>query len=570
MNSARPTRKTSRAPRLLLAAGGILGISALLMTDVTSAGFVDTTYGAAELRTESPLSVPPVDYDQSANSSLFLSRKGDLFVAGDRRNGDGNGTIKNPTDEPTRVAFPAGVTIVDAVGSTNDFHTPNRTTNSYMALDSSGGVWTWGAPYGGRNLLGHGTSSQEQSRTARKVTRIENGEPLPEIVQISRSENQFYAVDGAGQLWVWGYGGENLPTPTTGNKSYPTLANKTTLLPQTGQCNTNASNHLGEVRWHSLWGGNNSSGAVATNGLVYSWGFDTSNGLVGNQVDARCPSLNEGVNRVVFEKYPDLYKTATGQVYDEAVLTSEQQRHARFLEIVENMRTSTLAECSTVKPTGVVDTSACPVRQLGFSARAGRLLLQNGEYYTWKISSSDYGDAFLAREVTANAPAVSPHIVTVGGSTNSLDRVVSGVSSTFGLTRDGVLYGWGENNYCQAIGAPTSNGQIVAADCADTGTQTPNGRRVVLPTPVQDLPAGQPVVRVAATQCAAWAETANGELWAWGGGTASAHNYRYCREPSSSGDRGYKIYDYSEVTDEHPMGLPVMGTTTGTKRVRGE
>ncbi|GAA1316108.1 hypothetical protein ACFSWE_02160 [Leucobacter albus] len=566
MNATRFARGNPRLPKLLLAGGAMLSLAALLTADATAAGFVDSTYGTAQLRTESPLSVPPVDYDQSANSSLFLTRTGDLYVAGDRRNGDGNGGTQAPTAEPTRVNFGEGVTIIDAIGSTNDFHTDWTSTNSYMALDSNGGVWTWGRPYGGGGITGHGPQSDAQSRAARRVTQVEGGGPMPAIMQISRSENQFYAIDGEGNLWAWGYDGENLPVPTSGNRAYPALANTTVAAPSTGTC---ATSNAGVVRWHSLWGGNNSSGAVATNGLIYTWGHDTSNGLTATQVNARCPALHEGPNRVLFQRYPELYQTAAGEVYDEATLTTEAARHARYLEIVEHMRPRTLAECSTVKPAGVVDESACPVRQYGFSARAGRLLLQTGELFTWKISTASYGDPFLGRAVTAATPAYAPHPVSFGGSTNSLDRVVTGVSASFGLTREGVLYGWGENNYCQAVGKPTQNGALVEADCAEFGRDSATGRRVDTPMPVQNLPEGQRVVRVAATQCAAWAETETRELWAWGGGTVSGADFRYCKQPSS-GHRGYKIYDYGSVTDEHPLGVPVTATTTGTMRVRGE
>lgn len=562
------TRGTSRRLLRALAGIGVLGVTAGLVTaDLTSAGFTDSTFTASTLRTESPLTVPPVSYDQSAASSLFIDRWGRLHVAGYRGTGDGNGGTPNIKNDPTLVEFGDGVTIVDAAGSTNDFAASSSQYTSYMALDSEGGIWTWGRPYNNVNLIGRGDISTADSYRAGRVTQTAEGSPLPPITAMGRTENQFLALDQTGVLWAWGYGNENLPTPQSAHAKLPTRANTTKYEPNTGQaCPTPGnSNAAGDVLWHSLWGGNNSSGAVAQNGLIYSWGYDTSNGLTSTRYDSGCPSLNQGANQLLFEKYPESYLNAAGESMKSEMSAAEKS--TRYSEIVANMKDGVLEACSGTKGTSVIDASACPVRQLAFSARAGRVLFQDGELYSWKISTANYGDAFLGRQ--AGASVYQPGRVELGG---AVDYVSAGVSSMTAVMQDGRALGWGENNYCQAIGAATNSGGslIPGGDCAKDWNDTGNSRRVTLPVEIQGLPTAEdPIKSLSTTQCATWVATESGRLYAWGGGTVAGQDFRYCRQPGSA-NSGYKIYDYNVATEAQPFGAPVTDRTSGTMLVRGE
>ncbi|MDP5228626.1 MULTISPECIES: hypothetical protein [Arthrobacter] len=563
-----------RTARLVACLGAALLALTAACVPGTSAGFTDSTFGQAALTTAAGLDSPPTDYDQSAASSLFISARGELYITGFRGNGDGNGQRPAGTAAPSRVSFPEGTVIVDAAGSTNDFSTVYDWTNSYMALDSRGQVWTWGAVYGGAlgrhgyGLIGRGGISAEQSRTVGRVTTTADGTPLPHIRSIARSENQFLALDGSGQLWAWGYGGENLPRPAGPgvDAALPFRVDLTTWAPSLTRCDGGGGNNLGRVLWHSVWGGNNAAGAVGQNGLIYSWGFDnmqppgSGNGIT----STTCPSINERANRVLFQEYPELYRTVDGLVYDESLLRSETERHARFSAIVNaRLQAGVLEQCSSVKGVGKTDESGCPVRQLAFPARATLLLTQNGKLQTWKASTLNYGDPFLGR-----SPGSNPHwptTVSVAGTPLTIRSFSPGISSVQALTTEGRVLGWGWNNYCQAIGRPTGK-----PDCnAARNTPTAATDLVSSATPVAGIPVEDKVTRISTTQCAAWATTESGRLYAWGAGTVAGTDFRTCKEPASA-QKGYKIYDYDSVDQANPFGRPVTGRATETRKVAGE
>ena len=235
-----------------------MALCALTFTaSTTAAGFQSTSYARAELATEAMVSAYPVRQDMSPGSALYLNHFGELYVSGDRRSGNGAGTASTALNlsPPNRVVFPEGVRIVDAGSSGNDFNWGQQTL--FSALDDQGRVWTWGQAWGGHTLIGRGPISAAESWTPGQVTTTDTGEALPEIIDLQQIENQVYALDVDGTLWAWGYGGENMPTPMTGNQPLPSRANTTTATPGLGAC---VSSNTGDVVWHTIWGGYVSAG----------------------------------------------------------------------------------------------------------------------------------------------------------------------------------------------------------------------------------------------------------------------------------------------------------------------
>ncbi|MFF1572957.1 hypothetical protein ACFVWR_09425 [Leifsonia sp. NPDC058292] len=537
--------------RLTLGGIGLAAVAVGLASSTSAAaGFHDIGYASLQAATEVTSGVPPVGNDQSGGSALFISRFGDLFVSGIRSSGDGAGSASTPASaDPTKAIFPEGTVIVEAAGSSDNFTASNST--SFAARDSEGGVWTWGSPYpagaAGAGLIGRGPITLQQSYTPGQVTTTFDGTPLPPVVDLQRSENQFLALDADGNMYAWGYGGENMPTDNASSQGnpLPRLANDTANNLSSSGCASGA-NAAGTVKWHSIWGGNNSSGAVSQSGLIYTWGYDHSDGTGTSQNSQRCPYLNRGANQALFAAYPELYTDAGGASYDGTT--------ASFTAIFANMSAGTLQQCAGVADKDMVDQGACPVRQLGFSARAPRMVLQNGDLYTWMISTDQtYGYNFLGRTSSTsssapdyrNRPAVA---------LQNIDYASPGVGSVQALTRSGDVLGWGRNNFCQAIGVHST-----AATSCSTNV---SGDIVTMPTPVAGVPAGA-ISKVATTQCAAWAITPAGDMYAWGGGTIVGSSYVMCVAGS-----GYKIYDQTAVTVEHIFGQPVTANSTGTIRVK--
>lgn len=543
-----------RIPLALGAACVAVTLTGLAVVPTSTAGFRDTVVGNATVTTEVAPDFP-VAQDQSAASALYVSKFGQLSLAGNRASGNGAGGAGDTTTYPTQVQFPAGTVIVDAVGATNDYDNGQQSTTSYAALDSAGQVWTWGAVLGGPSLIGRGNITLAQSYTPGLVRVSAGGAPLTGIVDIERIENQFLALDNRGTMWVWGYAAENLPHSAAANQQFPVAAN--TVAATEGALSCSGTNDGGTVTWHSIWGGGNAGAAVSTSGLIYTWGFDHGR-LDGIQISQRCPILNDPANRALFSAYPDVYKTAEGLSYNETVLTTESQRLARYNEIVRNLRTKTMAACAGVvtKPNSdgsVADESGCYVRQLGYSARAPRLLLDNGDLYTWQVSAEGYGMPFLGRVSTSDIWSTPGSRYRPTVALSGVDYVVVGVGSAKALMRDGRVLAWGYNYFCEAIGSPSG-----VADCVTQGASP----LVVLPTPVAGLPTN--IVRIAATQCATWAVDAGGRHWAWGAGTLASYAFVSCwRGPAAP-----RIYDRTGNFQGSPWGSAINSTSTGTIRVR--
>jgi alpha-tubulin suppressor-like RCC1 family protein len=575
----RVRRSVMRRAAALTAACGV-GIASFTLgtAEDTLAGFHDETYAHAGVSTEGMPPTLPVFNDQSAGSTLFVTRTGELYLSGMRNSGDGNGSARTPAKaDPTRIEFPEDVRIVDAAGSSNDFSYVSST--SYMALDDQGGVWTWGRPVGGANVIGRGNIGLTASYTVGRVTSTADGTPLPRIVDIERSENQFLALDERGTLWSWGYNGENLPRDSAlRDRGRPGASNATTTSHTSlGGCGGRP------VTWHSIWGGNNSSAAVATNGLIYSWGFDNDDGLTSGRTSQKCPILNESANRALFQAYPEHYHAENGATYDESspelngssVAETLKLRQKRYEEIVSSMEGRPLGVCSSISAKSVVDEGDCPVRQFGYSARAPRMLLQNGDLYTWQIKDSPgdpYGDAFIGRQPSNPSGNTRDSWWEKGSirrpevALRDVDYVVPGISAAIALTRSGEVYGWGRNNICQAVGARVADSRPCTQDVGDDADM------VVLPTRVrgQGMENAR-ITGVESTQCATWAIDHEGNIWGWGAGTATGRVFRYCSPNGSTGGydtEGYKLYDKTLATTQRPFGEPIATAGTALRKLR--
>lgn len=539
-------------------AAATAALAVVTMAVPTAAALSDSTYARASVTTAAPtLDQLPVPHDQSFGSALYVTNAGEVYLAGYRGAGDGAGGFTDASATPTKVAFPADVRIVDAIGSTNDFDYGNRNTTGFAALDTLGRVWTWGQvwPGGSRGsaLIGRGAISPAQAAAPGVVTHTDRGATLPAMVALRRIENQFLALDASGIAWAWGYGGENLPRVDGrggADAPLPMAANHTTDQLRFGvDCRTGAA-ALGAVRWHSIWGGPNAAGAVAQNGLIYTWGFDTLTGLDQTRYSLSCPLANEGANRVLFQAYPDLYRTPEGKTYDESMLATEAERHTRYLEIRDAVKDQTLAPCAGTL-SGRVDEGTCPVRQLAFSAQSTRILLQDGRLFTWSLP---FGDFALGRTPTDATPAHRPAPVQLDGVDARFDRVGDGIGTVVAHTSDGRLYAWGRNNYCQAIGRH----QDAGTPC----TTEVSGEVISTPRLVHALPLN--VTRFSNAACTTWAEASDGAIYVWGGGRISGSGFISCTD---NGDVGAKIFDFTSATPLAPFAAPVTARAVGTRQI---
>ena len=148
-------------------------------------------------------------------NQFMLFDNGEVYATGyggNGQNGDGTNTNYNYVRRVGRSTGGRGtgvlrdVFIVKLAPSYGNSHTWSNDYQHVLALDSNGGVWSWG--YGGYGCLGHGDSIG-----ANNIPRLINKKYFDNsrIVDIwavgTGSYQTSYALDENGQLWAWGYGG---------------------------------------------------------------------------------------------------------------------------------------------------------------------------------------------------------------------------------------------------------------------------------------------------------------------------------------------------------------------------
>jgi alpha-tubulin suppressor-like RCC1 family protein len=571
--------------RTRAAVAGVAAAAALVLgVGVTAADYTDRTHAVAELTTETWAAVQP-ELVWTSSTSVFIA-EGKVYIGGFRGNGaSGTGVATvNASLPPTQVDLP--VPAVKVVGGTNDFHYGQAaSTTWFAALGTDGVVYQWGSSWDNAII---GSGNRPVAMTTYSPTRAGTGtHPMPPIVDLTSSENQIFALDAEGTMYAWGHAGENLPNPVGGSTRtvVPSPANITvdaaTSLNNVGAVSGGAivpgtGNGARSVAWHRVYGGQNSSFGVTREGLVYVWGYDSHAGVATEQnaINQRAPRDARGVNALLFEKFPEVYHAADGtilQAGDPAYWTTYERIYGDM-----KGREVCTGEYDITRP---YDGSGCPVRQLGTGARTYRLLLANHEMYTWAVSTGDYGWPTLGRYVASTSASAGGYVPALiqtsqNGPTLSVHHFSAGTSAVQAVTTDGQVYGWGANNYCQAIGIHSTSGYADPArhngSCAQQGSTATTGLRpsggVWYATRVWDLPDDANVEHLGGTACTTWMTDEDGTMYAFGGNSVVGSDFRNCVNQTS---HGYRVYDFNGATLESPFGTVLTTTATATRVVFG-
>jgi alpha-tubulin suppressor-like RCC1 family protein len=571
--------------RTRAAVAGVAAAAALVLgIGVTAADYTDRTHAVAELTTETWAAVQP-ELVWTSSTSAFIA-EGKVFIGGYRGNGaSGTGVATvNANLPPTQVDLP--VAAVKVVGGTNDFHYGQAaSTTWFAALGTDGVVYQWGSNYASSIS---GTSNRPRAVTTYSPSGSTTAtHQLPPIVDLTSSENQIFALDADGTMYVWGYAGENLPNPVGGGtaRSVPMPANITVDqatgmnnvgVVSGGQIVPGTSNGARSVTWHRVYGGQNSSFGVTREGLVYVWGWDSHAGVAteASAINVRAPRDARGVNALLFEKFPETYHAADGttlQAGDPAYWTT-------YNAIYQDMkgREVCTADYDITRP---YDDSGCPVRQMNTGARTYRVLLANHEMYTWAASTANYGWPTIGRYVASTATSAGGYVPALiqtsqNGPTLSVHHFSAGTSAVQAVTTDGQVYGWGANNYCQAIGIHSTSGYADPdrnnGNCAQQGSSATTGLRpsggVWYATRVWNLPDDADIEHLGGTACTTWMTDEDGTMYAFGGNTVVGSDFRACVNQTS---HGYRIYDFNGATLESPFGTALTATATATRVVFG-
>ena len=570
--------------RTRLAAGGLVAaLAATLGVAATAADYTDRTHAVAELTTETWAAVQP-ELVWTSSTAAF-NAEGTVYLGGFRGNGasgTGVGTV-SATQPPTAVDLPVPATKV--VGGTDNFHYANAaSTTWFAALGTDGVVYQWGSNYAGSIS---GLNNRPRAITEYSPTGGSDRAPLPTIVDLTSSENQIYALDAEGTMYVWGYAGENLPNPVGGGtaRTVPLPANivvdtstgtSNVGVVSGGQIVPGTSGGARATTWHRVYGGQNSSFGVTTEGLVYIWGYDTHIGRSAqtSMSNQRAPRDAQGVNALLFERYPEVYHAADGttlQAGDPAYWTT----YDRIYQDMKGRQVCT----GEYDVTRAYDDSGCPVRQLSTGARTFRVLLSNHEMYTWAATTDNYGWPSIGRYVAstaATAGGYAPGLIETSqnGPTISVHHFSAGTSAVQAVTTDGRVYGWGANNWCQAIGTHSTSGYADpdrnGGNCAQQGSTATTGLRpagaVWYATPVWGVDDEDRITDLGGTACTTWLTSEDGTMYAFGGGTVVGSDYRNCVNQTG---HGYRIYNFNDATLESPFGSALNVAATATRKVFG-
>ena len=577
--------RTSTRARARVAAGGLVAVLAVTLgASATAADYADRTHAVAELTTETWAAVQP-ELVWTSSTAAFIA-EGTVYIGGFRGNNiSGTGVASvSANSAPTAVDLPEPV--VKVVGGTDNFdHTNASTTTWFAALTENGEVYQWGRNYQGS--IASGSDGRPVKITQYSPSGGTDRADLPTIVDLSASENQIFAMDAEGTMYAWGYAGHNLPNPVGGStaRTVP-LPSNIAVDTRAGNANVGVasggrivpgtSNGAREVRWHRVYGGQNSSFGVTTEGLVYIWGYDSHIGrpTQSSTSDQRAPHSVEGLNALLFEKYPEHYHAADGTTLQ----AGDPQYWTTYDRIYQDMKGRDVCT-GEFDITRAYDDSGCPVRQLSTGARAFRVLLENNEMYTWAASTGTFGWPTIGRYVSGTGTSgggYQPGLIQTSqnGPTLEVHHFSAGTSALQAVTTDGRVYGWGANNWCQAIGTHSTNGVADptrnGGNCDTQGSTSDTGLRpaggVWYPTPVHDLPEGARIESLGGTACTTWMTGEDGTMYAFGGSTVVGLSYRRCTNNSS---HGYRIYNFNDATVETPFGTPLTVRATATRVVFG-
>lgn len=221
--------------------------------------------------------------------TLALDSDGTVWAWGDNISGElGDGSSNNNRTSPVQVSIPAGVEIVAlAAGGMHS-----------AALDSSGGVWTWGANDDGELGLGYNNSVLVTVPT--QVT-VPGGKT---ITAIAAGYEHTLALASDGTVWAWG---NNL----LGQLGLNDTADRTSPVQVTMPGDRSIA-VIAAGRQHSL--------AAATDGTVWAWGADSKGQLGdGGTADQHSPVQVNGLSGVTGLKVGSLASMAMradGTVYN--------------------------------------------------------------------------------------------------------------------------------------------------------------------------------------------------------------------------------------------------------------
>ena len=350
-----------------------------------------------------------------ANFGVVLKSDGTVWTWGNNQYGQlGNGNIEN-----VNIYEPARVVNVNGEGLLENIQQITVGSNTAYALTDEGKVVGWGlntnGQIGNNAIINTGVPAYVQKQvqvTDEEGTSVTEYRDLDNIVSIAAGANHALAIADDGTVWAWGlnnYGelginvGNTTATNVNGRRIYAVKVQKQVQVTDEEGTITNVLVDLDNIE--QVTAGIDFSVAVTKDGEVYAWGLGTS-GQIGNN--------------------------ASATVYI---------------------------------PTKVAFEETVKIKQIDAGGYHVLAIDEDGNAWAWGINRYGNLGRNTANTATNNAAYKSqvPVQVLKDASTNLTDVVsVSAILDTsFAITSDGKVYGWGLNTSGQ-IGDYTVTNKLVA------------------------------------------------------------------------------------------------------------
>jgi len=300
-------------------------------------------------------------------------------------------------------------------------------SNHTIAVNSDGTVYTWGRNNSGQ--LGNGTNTSSNVPVAVVTSGVLNGKT---IIQIASGIFHSIALTSDGKVYTWGYNyygqlGNGNNTDSNVPVSVVTsgvLSGKTIVYVTCGG-------------YHSI--------AVASDGTVYTWGFN-SDGQLGNGTTAINSNVPVAVVMSGVLSGKVITKVAAGS-FSSTALASDGTVYSWGYNFYGQLGNGT--NTSSNVPVAVVTSGVLngkTITQIAGGTSHSMALASDGTIYSWGYNpNGQLGDGSTG--TGSNVPIA---VITSGVlSGKVISRIACGLSHSIALSSDGNVYTWGYNGYGQ-------------------------------------------------------------------------------------------------------------------------
>ncbi|WNG47720.1 hypothetical protein F0U60_29025 [Archangium minus] len=318
----------------------------------------------------------------------------------------------------------------------------------------NGSVWSWG--HNVYYQLGDGTTPKTEDRTLPAQLQVQSGGLPVSFASVAAGEYHSMALDSTGHVWTWGApttGRLGLGLKTTELPSELTCNADPTLL-GCGRLPAQVPS-LSNVVAISAHGYSSLSMALKSTGEVYAWGFNTSGQSGNGTTSTETPSPVQVLREDTSQPLTDVVAIAAGGVHGAAVRAdgslwvwggngAGQLGEAGYVNGTKVSYRTKAVQVSLPVGTTAVDVSA--------GLQVTLALLSDGTVYGFgSTTSGQLGTSTSPGRVSAGSGSTSGSPYLTG-----VSRLASGHSHSLAVTSSG-LWGWGTNSsYQLGVGSTLS------------------------------------------------------------------------------------------------------------------